>query len=83
MTASITFFPVDNGDMTLVQLADPDATAILIDMKIREAADDRGVQEHRHGVASASSASSHSVAAFRPNWLEGAPVGKGRRRHRR
>lgn len=40
MTASVTFFPVDNGDMTLVQLADSTETTILIDIKIREAADD-------------------------------------------
>lgn len=40
MAASITFFPVDNGDMTLVQLADSAGTTILIDIKIRAAADD-------------------------------------------
>ncbi len=40
MKAKITFFPVDNGDMTLVQLADPDQTCLLIDMHIRQAADD-------------------------------------------
>lgn len=39
MTASITYFPVDNGDMTLVQLADPDSTSILVDVKIRKAAE--------------------------------------------
>jgi hypothetical protein len=38
MTASITFFPVDNGDMTLVTF-DDDQT-LLIDIHIREAADD-------------------------------------------
>ena len=38
MTASITFFPVGNGDMTLVKL-DNDQT-ILIDMHVRTAADD-------------------------------------------
>lgn len=38
MTASITFFPVDNGDMTLVTF-DNDQT-LLIDIKIRKAADD-------------------------------------------
>ena len=38
MTASITFFPVDNGDMTLVRF-DNDQT-LLIDIHIREAADD-------------------------------------------
>ena len=40
MTAKITFFPVDNGDMTLLRLADTDATSLLIDCKIRSAADD-------------------------------------------
>lgn len=39
MTAKITFFPVDNGDMTLLRLADPDATSLLIDCKIRSSAD--------------------------------------------
>ena len=38
MTASITFFPVGNGDMTLINL-DNDQT-ILIDMHVRAAADD-------------------------------------------
>lgn len=38
MAASITFFPVDNGDMTLLKF-DNDQT-MLIDMHVREAADD-------------------------------------------
>lgn len=38
MTASITFFPVDNGDMTLITF-DNDQT-LLIDIKVRKAADD-------------------------------------------
>lgn len=38
MTASITFFPVDNGDMTLVTF-DNDQT-LLIDLHVRKAADD-------------------------------------------
>lgn len=38
MTASLTFFPVDNGDMTLVRF-DNDQT-LLIDIKVRKAADD-------------------------------------------
>ena len=38
MTASITFFPVDNGDMTLVELES--GRTILIDTNIRAAADD-------------------------------------------
>ncbi|QBJ11519.1 metallohydrolase [Rahnella aquatilis] len=40
MTAKITFFKVDNGDMTLVRLADTQNTAILIDSHIRASADD-------------------------------------------
>lgn len=40
MNASITFFPVGCGDMTLVRLADPDTTTVLIDVNIRAAADD-------------------------------------------
>lgn len=40
MAAKITFFKVDNGDMTLVRLADTQATTILVDCKIRMAADD-------------------------------------------
>ena len=40
MVAKITFFPVDNGDMTLLRLADSKATSLLIDCKIRSAADD-------------------------------------------
>ena len=39
MTAKITFFPVDNGDMTLLRLADTDKTSLLIDCKIRSSAD--------------------------------------------
>jgi hypothetical protein len=40
MTATITFFPVGNGDMTLIALGDSTETKILIDCKIRAAADD-------------------------------------------
>lgn len=40
MSAKIVFFPVDNGDMTLVRLADNSSTTLLIDMHIRAAADD-------------------------------------------
>jgi hypothetical protein len=36
----ITFFPVDNGDMTLISLGDTAGTTILIDCNIRAAADD-------------------------------------------
>ncbi|WP_031423921.1 hypothetical protein [Xanthomonas euvesicatoria] len=38
MTPMLTFFPVGNGDMTLVQLVDE--SSILIDCNIRKAADD-------------------------------------------
>lgn len=38
MSAKVTFFPVGNGDMTLITLIDD--TNILIDVKIRGAADD-------------------------------------------
>lgn len=40
MVAKITFFPVDNGDMTLLRLADKNTTSLLIDCKIRSAAVD-------------------------------------------
>lgn len=40
MSAKITIFPVDNGDMTLIRLANSDKTTLLIDCKIRNAADD-------------------------------------------
>lgn len=40
MAAKITFFPVGNGDMTLITLNDPEETTILIDVNIRSAADD-------------------------------------------
>lgn len=41
MPTTLTFFPVGNGDMTLVKLADVDATSILIDINIRVDADDQ------------------------------------------
>jgi hypothetical protein len=40
MATSITFFPVGNGDMTLIGLGDKAGTTILIDCNIRAAADD-------------------------------------------
>lgn len=40
MSAKVTFFPVGNGDMTLITLNDSDETSILIDVNIRCAADD-------------------------------------------
>ena len=36
MGTTITFFPVDNGDMTLIKLGDSAETTILIDCNIRE-----------------------------------------------
>ena len=36
MQSTITFFPVDNGDMTLIKLEDK--TTILIDINIRQVA---------------------------------------------
>ena len=40
MATKITFFPVGNGDMTLISLGDSAGTTILIDCNIRAAADD-------------------------------------------
>lgn len=40
MSAKFVFFPVDNGDMTLLRLADNVSTTLLIDIHIRKAADD-------------------------------------------
>lgn len=40
MTGSISFFPVDCGDMTLIRLGDPQDSRVLIDCNIRAAADD-------------------------------------------
>lgn len=40
MATSITFFPVDNGDMTLISLGDKSGKTILIDCNIRASADD-------------------------------------------
>jgi len=40
MSSTITFFPVGNGDMTLIALADTAQTKILIDCNIRSSADD-------------------------------------------
>ena len=39
-STTVTFFPVDNGDMTLISLGDVDASTILIDVNIRVDADD-------------------------------------------
>ena len=40
MATNVTFFPVGNGDMTLISLGDSAGTNILIDCNIRAAADD-------------------------------------------
>lgn len=40
MPTTITFYPVDNGDMTLVKFGDSDETTLLIDVNIRQDADD-------------------------------------------
>lgn len=51
MSAStITFFPVDNGGMALLKLNDENKTTLLIDMYIREVADDE--QDETFDVAS-------------------------------
>jgi Cft2 family RNA processing exonuclease len=39
-STTVTYFPVDNGDMTLIALADTAGTKVLIDCNIRDAADD-------------------------------------------
>ncbi|WP_337153698.1 metallohydrolase [Pseudomonas protegens] len=39
MAAKVTFFQVGTGDMTLIRLADTSVTTILIDSRIRQAAD--------------------------------------------
>lgn len=41
MATTVTFFPVGNGDMTLISLGDTAGTTILIDCNIRAAADDQ------------------------------------------
>lgn len=38
MASTISFFPVNNGDMTLIKL--DDKTTILIDINIRQVAED-------------------------------------------
>ncbi len=40
MATNVTFFPVGNGDMTLISLGDASGTNILVDCNIRAAADD-------------------------------------------
>ncbi len=39
-STTVTYFPVGNGDMTLIALGDTLSTKVLIDCNIREAADD-------------------------------------------
>lgn len=46
MSTQITFFPVGNGDMTLIELDDAKQTKILIDMNIRESADDEANEDY-------------------------------------
>lgn len=41
MATTLTFFPVDNGDMSLIKFGDADATTLLIDVNIRADADDQ------------------------------------------
>lgn len=40
MPTTLTFFPVDNGDMTLIKFGDAASTTLLIDVNIRQDADD-------------------------------------------
>jgi len=40
MATTLTFFPVGNGDMTLIEFGDAEATTLLIDVNIRLDADD-------------------------------------------
>ncbi|MRT12970.1 metallohydrolase [Enterobacteriaceae bacterium RIT711] len=48
MVAKITFFPVGNGDMTLVRFAGVNPTSLMIDVKIRKSADDETDDETRN-----------------------------------
>jgi hypothetical protein len=48
-STTVIYFPVDNGDMTLIALGDAQATKVLIDCNIREAADDP--EDDTHDVA--------------------------------
>lgn len=47
MPTTITFFPVDNGDMTLLKFGDTAGTTLLIDVNIRRDADDPDSAEYR------------------------------------
>ncbi|WP_199758610.1 hypothetical protein [Aquabacterium soli] len=40
MATTVTFFPVDCGDMTLVKFGDAEGSTLLIDINIRKDADD-------------------------------------------
>ncbi len=51
MSASITFFPVANGDMALVRLVDFANSSILVDINIRQCADDPNDDEARDVAA--------------------------------
>jgi len=46
LSTKITFFPVGNGDMTLIELDDAKQTKILLDMNIRESADDEANEDY-------------------------------------
>lgn len=47
MPTTITFFPVDNGDMTLLKLGDTSSSTLLIDVNIRLDADDQNNDDVR------------------------------------
>src|SRR5262245_11423361 len=51
MSTTISFFPVGNGDMTLIKLGDRAETTVLIDCNIREAADNPDDDEFRDVAA--------------------------------
>lgn len=51
MATKTTFFPVGNGDMTLIKLGDEAGTTILIDCNIRQAADGEDDDETRDVAA--------------------------------
>jgi len=51
MATKLTFFPVGNGDMTLIKLDDDAGTTILVDCNIRHAADDEDDDDTRDVAA--------------------------------
>jgi hypothetical protein len=51
MPSTITFFPADNGDMTLIKLDDSDKTAIMVDINVRQVSGEEDIlvkDEFRH-----------------------------------